>query len=300
MRETPRRLTPPTAVAKPALLPAASAPPRLPLWFARVLLAFFRSELAQISRYRFHMLTRAAGFVFAVVSLYFFSRFVGSAPNRHLDRYGGGYLGFGMVGLLVSELQLVGVSALGTRVRMAQLMGFLEAELATPAPAWMVLGAAPVYEFGSAILRSAAYLVGASLLLGVSFRQAQPLSVLLAVPFVLAAFVGLGLLTAAGTMLTRRSNPVAMVLGAASMFLSGVIYPVSVLPAWLQAAGRLLPLTHALEALRLALLAGAAPRALAPSLGALAVFAFTLTPAGLGLFVYALRRARVDGSLTHY
>jgi ABC-2 type transport system permease protein len=283
-----------------ALLPPGSAQPRLPLWFGRVMAAFFRRELAHMSRYRFHMLTRLAGWAFAVVSLYFFSRFVGSAPNQHLAPYGGDYLSFGLVGLLVSELQYVGVTSLGNRVRQAQLMGFLEAELATPAPAWMVLGAAPVYEFGSAILRSTGYLVGAALLLGVSFERADPLSVLLVVPFVVVAFIGLGLLTAAGTMLTRRSNPVAMVLGAASMFLSGVVYPVSVLPGWLQAAGRLLPLTHALEALRLALLVGAPPRALVPSLGALALFGCLLTPAGLALFVYALRRARVDGSLTHY
>jgi ABC-2 type transport system permease protein len=299
--ELPRRLTPNRNTPhKPGLLPAVSAPPALPLWFARVLVAFCRRELAQISRHRFYVLTRTAAFAFAVVSLYFFSRFVGAAPNLHLQAYGGDYLAFGLVGLLVTELQYVGVTSLGQRVRLAQLMGFLEAELATPAPAWMVLGAAPVYEFGSAILRSTAYLAGASLILGVSFHNAQPLSVALVVPFVLMAFVGLGLLTAAGTMLTRRSNPVAMVLGAASMFLSGVVYPVSVLPPWLQSAGRLLPLTHALEALRRALLIGASPRELLPSLGALALFGCLLTPAGLGLFVYALRRARVDGSLTHY
>jgi ABC-2 type transport system permease protein len=303
MRETPRRPTPARSSmtpARPGLLPAASAPPATPTWFARVLAAFFRRELAQMARYRLYALTRAAGFAFAAVSLYFFSRFVGSAPNQHLARYGGDYLAFGLVGLLVTELQYVGVTSLGQRVRMAQLMGFLEAELATPAPAWMVLGAAPVYEFASALLRSAAYLTGASLLLGVSFARANVLSVAVTVPFVLMAFVGLGLLTAAGTMLTRRSNPVALVLGAASVFLSGVVYPVSVLPPWLQSASRLLPLTHALEALRLALLMGAPPRALVHPLGALALFACLLTPAGLGLFVYALRRARVDGSLTHY
>ena len=43
---------------------------------------------------------------------------------------------------------------------MAQMMGTLEAEIATPAPPWMVLGAPPMYEFGAAALRSAAYLVG--------------------------------------------------------------------------------------------------------------------------------------------
>jgi ABC-2 type transport system permease protein len=265
-----------------------------------VLLAFFRREVAQMARYRFYAMTRLLGFAFAAVSLFFFSRFVGAAPNQHLARYGGDYLSFGLVGLLVTELQYVGVMSLGQRVRMAQLMGYLEAELATPAPAWLVLGVAPVYEFGLALFRSTAYLTGASLILGVSFARAQPASVLLAIPFVLVAFIGLGLLTAAGTMLTRRSNPVAMVLGAASVFLSGVVYPVSVLPEWLQSAGRFLPLTHALEVLRLALLAGASPAELAQPLTALAIFGCLLTPAGLALFVYALRRARVDGSLTHY
>jgi len=117
---------------------------------------------------------------------------------------------------------------------------------------------------------------------------------------VLLAFMGLGMLTGAGTLLARRANPVAAILGGVSLFLSGVAYPVSVLPPWLQTIARALPLTHALEALRLALLQGASPAELAPSLLALGLFALVLTPAGLGLFVYGLRRARIDGSLTHY
>jgi ABC-2 type transport system permease protein len=287
------------ALAAP-LLPPASAPPSQWLWFARIQAAFLRAELAQLSRYRIHVLTRGLTFLLSVLSLYFFARFVGAAANRHLDRYGGGYLAFGLLGLITSDLQHVGVRTLDQRVRQAQLAGYLESELATPAPAWMVLAASPLYVFAAAVLRSAAYLVGASLLLGVRFQAAQPATVLLVVPFILLAFMGVGLLAAAGTMLTRRSNPLAAVLGAASMLLSGVVYPVSVLPAWLQSVGHLLPLTHALEALRLALLVGAPPRAIAPSLGALALFAFLSASGGLLLFAHALKRARMDGSLTHY
>jgi ABC-2 type transport system permease protein len=277
-----------------------AATPSLGVWFVRIQVAFVRAELARLSRYRIHVLMRSLSFGFAALSVYFFARFVEAAANRHLNPYGGGYLPFGLIGLVVSELQIVGLTTMDQQVRHAQLMGYLEAELASPAPPWMVLGASPVYEFGLALLRSAAYLVGAALLLGVKFGAAAPVSVLLVVPFVLLAFVGLGLLTAAGTMLTRRSNPLVAVLGAASMFLSGVVYPVSVLPSWLRGAARFLPLTHALEALRLALLTGASPRTLAPSLGALALFGCVLTPAGFLLFMYALRRARMDGSLTHY
>jgi ABC-2 type transport system permease protein len=78
------------------------------------------------------------------------------------------------------------------------------------------------------------------------------------------------------------------------------MYPVSVLPPWLRALGKLLPLTAALEALRGAMLAGASPMALRQPLATLAAFAVLLIPAGVVTFGYALRRARMDGSLTHY
>jgi ABC-2 type transport system permease protein len=269
------------------------------VWFVRILQAFVRREIAEAARFRFAFLLRFLSFGVGVLSLYFFSRFVDAGQNDHLARYGGDYLSFGVIGLLAAELQQVGVSALALRVRLAQLMGYLEAQLATPAPAWMVLAAAPVYEFGVAALRSIVYLVAASTLLGVRFRPADPLAVLLAASLTVAAFAGLGLLTAALTMLVRRTNPTAIVLGALSVFLSGVVYPVTVLPPWLRAAGQLLPLTHALEALRGALLLRASVGDVGRPLAALAAFAAVLGPAGVALFVYALRRARIDGSLTH-
>ena len=136
------------------------------------------------------------------------------------------------------------MSGLAQRIRTAQMMGTLEAELATPAPPWMVLGAAPVYEFGIAALRSAAYLLGAKLILGLDLSRANWISLAIAVPLIVAAFSGLGLLAAGTTMLVRRLNPVAMVLGSLSFFLSGVMYPVTVL-AGLAARGRAPSAAHA-------------------------------------------------------
>ena len=119
---------------------------------------------------------RVLGFGLAVGSLLFLSRFVGAAVNPHLAAYRGNYLGFVVIGFLGTEFQQVGVSVLAQRIRMAQVMGTLEAEVATPAPPWMVLGAPPVYEFATAALRSAAYLLGAKLLLGLDLSRANWLS----------------------------------------------------------------------------------------------------------------------------
>jgi ABC-2 type transport system permease protein len=269
-------------------------------WFLRIFVAFTRRELVAMSGYRAAFFTRALGFAFLAVALVFFSRFVGAAANPHMAAYGGNYLGFVAIGFLAAELQQVGATGLARRVRTAQMMGTLEAEMATPAPPWMVLGVTPLYEFGGAALRSAAYLGGATVLVGLALPRANAVTVLVGAPLVLAAFAGLGLLTAGSTMLVRRTNPVSVILGSLSFFVSGVVYPVSVLPHWLQAVGRLLPLTHALVVLRAAFLVGASPSAVAGSLGALALFAVVLIPLGTATFAYALRRARIDGSLTHY
>jgi ABC-2 type transport system permease protein len=274
---------------------AASLP-----WFLRVLVAFIRRELTAVGDYRSAFVIRLFGFGLAVCSLLFLSRFVGAAVNPHLAVYHGNYLGFVVIGFLGTEFQQVGVSVLAQRIRMAQVMGTLEAEVATPAPPWMVLGAPPVYEFAISSLRSAAYLLGAKLLLGLDLSRANWTSLVVGVPLIVAAFSGLGLLAAATTMLVRRLNPVAMVIGSLSFFLSGVMYPVTVLPVWLRAVGHLLPLTHALAVLRGALLIGAGPLELRESLLALVLFAGILAPIGAGMFAFALRRARVDGSLSHY
>jgi len=268
--------------------------------FARVMWAFIRREMAALGGYRAAFIIRILGVVVAVGSMVFLARFVGAAVNPHLATYGGNYLGFMVLGLLAAEFQQVGVSGLAARIRTSQMMGTLEAEIATPSPPWMVLGAPPMYEFGAAALRSTAYLVGATLVLGLDLGHANWLSVVLAVPLVIAAFSGLGLLAAGTTMLVRRLNPVAMIIGSLSFFLSGVLYPVSVLPGWLRAVGALLPLTHALAVLRGALLVGSGPAALAHSFVALLVFAGVLAPVGFGVFAFALRRARIDGSLSHY
>jgi len=269
-------------------------------WFGRIMWAFVRREFSALGGYRIAFFFRLLGVATAVGSMVFMSRFVSAAVNPHLAEFGGNYLGFMVLGVLAAEFQQVGVQGLAQRIRNSQMMGTLEAEIATPAPPWMVLAAPPMYEFGAAALRSAAYLVAAAVLLGLDLDRANWLSLAVAVPLVIGAFSGLGLLAAGTTMLVRRLNPVATVIGSLSFFLSGVLYPVSVLPGWLRGIGQLLPLTHALAALRGALLVGAGPGALAHSFLALALFAGVLAPVGVGVFAFALRRARIDGSLSHY
>lgn len=281
------------------LADAAPSPP-VWSWFCRVLVAFARREIATMSGYRVALVVRLLSFGISVLALAFFSRMVGAAVNPYLAGFGGDYLAFVVIGLVVMDFQQIGVTSLAQRIRNAQLMGLFEAELATPAPTWIVLSVGPVYEFVLAAARAALYFVLAAVLFGVRFPRASVTTLLVAVPLVLAAFVGIGLVSAATQMLVRRNNPVAVFLASASFLLSGVAYPASVLPPALRTLGRLLPMTHALDLIRGALLRGARPGELVQPVIALGLFGGVLIPSGAALFALALRRARVDGSLTHY
>lgn len=79
----------------------------------------------------------------------------------------------------------------------------------------------------------------------------------------LAAYLGVGavMLWAAGMVLasavlnlSRGSMFLSEGIGAVVYFLSGVVFPLSILPGWLQAAGACLPTTYWLEGMRRALL----------------------------------------------
>lgn len=281
-------------------LPATPPAPPSWLWFWRVLAAFARREVATMSGYRVALVVRLLSFGFSVLALAFFSRMVGAAVNPYLASFGGDYLAFVVIGLVVMDFQQIGVTSLAQRIRNAQLMGLFEAELATPVPTWIVLGVGPVYEFAVAVGRSAIYFALAAILFDVRFPHASIATLLVAAPLVVAAFVGIGLCSAAMQMLVRRNNPVAVFLASASFLLSGVAYPASVLPPALRVLGRFLPMTHALDLIRGALLRGAPVGALLEPVLALGLFGGVLIPVGAALFAVALRRARVDGSLTHY
>jgi ABC-2 type transport system permease protein len=70
--------------------------------------------------------------------------------------------------------------------------------------------------------------------------------------------------------------------------------------ACLPQVARLIPVTYAVRAMRLALLAGASWSAIMPDILALLVFIVVLFPLALLVFGRAVERARMDGSLAHY
>jgi ABC-2 type transport system permease protein len=262
--------------------------------------AFFRRGLQEALSYRVAFAMQLVGAAVSLAAFFYFARFVDSAAPALLGAYRGDYLSYGLVGLVILNLQHAAVSAYPQVVREAQLAGTLEAMLATPTPGWVVLLCAPIYRFASALAWAVALMLAGVLLFGVRLSAADIPALLVSVPLALVAFASLGFLGAAVTMLLRRPDPLSLVLGGVSVLAGGVFYPTQVLPGWLQQASVVLPITHALELVRRAAFLGAGLGELGPALVGLGIFCAVAAPVGLLAFSSALRRTRRDGSLSHY
>jgi ABC-2 type transport system permease protein len=107
------------------------------------------------------------------------------------------------------------------------------------------------------------------------------------------------LLAAALQLAIQKGSAVVWALGSV-WFLTGAMFPVQTLPKPLRDFAQLIPITHSLEGMRLALLEGASFRRVSHELIILTVFAIVLVPASLLFFSWTLRRARIEGTLSFY
>ena len=177
--------------------------------------------------------------------------------------------------------------------------GTLEHLLVTQTSLPVILAGSAIYPFVSTTLRIAVYLTWGALLFGFPLHDANWPAVAAVLLATLLAFSGLGILSASYVLLFKRGNPGKWFLLGVSSVAGGVLFPVNVLPDWLQFVAKLNPVTYALDAMRAALLGDAGLRAVWRPLLVLFLFAALLLPLSMAVFAWALRRTKTTGTLMH-
>jgi ABC-2 type transport system permease protein len=155
---------------------------------------------------------------------------------------------------------------------------------------------------GATLVRATAFsiaILGAvTLFVPVDLSRANVLSALVLLAVGALAFVGLGIASASFPLLwTEKGLQMAYIVQAVVLLVSGVYYPISVLPGWMQVLATISPATYVIEGMRLALLEGADLVALWPKVWPALVVGVVSVPLGLRLFVAVERYAKRTGRL---
>jgi len=112
------------------------------------------------------------------------------------------------------------------------------------------------------------------------------------------SFMGIGIMAATLPLLyTERGAQMTYVISSGLLLISGVYYPVSVLPNWMQLLSVVSPANYALQAIRAAVMQGAGLGSIWPSLWPLVVIGGVTIPLGFAVFLRAERFAKRTGRL---
>jgi len=265
----------------------------------RDLWAFFERDLRIASTYRSPFVLEIIEALFGAATFYYVARFVDSPALREALPRGRTYFAYSLVGLVFFDYLNAAMNTFDQSLQEARDAGTLEPLLVTQVSLPVILIGSAFYPFVATTLRVAVYLGWAAAFFDFPLRGANWFGVLAVLLATLLAFCGLGVLSAAYMLLFKRGNPAKWFILGVSSIVGGMLFPVEVLPRWLQVIGWLNPVTYALDAMRAVLLDGASLAAVSQPLLILLAFAGVLLPFSVLVFSWVLRRTKVTGTLTH-
>jgi ABC-2 type transport system permease protein len=112
------------------------------------------------------------------------------------------------------------------------------------------------------------------------------------------SFIGIGMMTAVLPLISpEKGTQLGFVAQGVLLVVSGVYYPVSVLPEWMQWLAKISPATYALDGIRNAILNGAGISAMWPDIWPLILIGIVSVPLGLEVFRRGERYAKRHGKL---
>jgi ABC-2 type transport system permease protein len=262
--------------------------------------AFFKRDAAIALSYRAAFFVQFLGNAVLLGMLYYVGKTLGTRSLPALARYGGNFLAFLLIGVALTDCVSLSLVSFAAQVREAQTTGTLEATLISPVRLSAILIYSSLWNYFLSAVRFILYVLVGGAAYGLDLSHARILSAALIFLLTVLCFMGIGVLWAGIVLLIKRGEGIIAAGGILTLTLSGVVFPASVLPPWLQNISSMIPLTAALDGMRLALLRGYGLRDLAGTLATLAVFAVVLLTAGILGFNQAVRIGRRTGSLTQY
>ncbi len=137
-----------------------------------------------------------------------------------------------------------------------------------------------------------------SAFLDVHYTNANFASAMVIIAVSSVSFVGIGMMTAVLPLISpEKGTQLGFIAQGLLLVISGVYYPVSVLPQWMQWLSVFSPATYTLEGARKAVLDGAGVAALWGEIWPLLLIGVIAIPAGLAVFAQGERYAKRHGRL---
>jgi len=176
--------------------------------------------------------------------------------------------------------------------------GTIEYTFMAPLSRAVHLGGMGLFAVLYGVVRTALLFLVVALFFGLRFGQADFGTALLLLAVGSVSFVGLGMITAVLPLISpEKGAQMGFIAQGLLLVVSGVYYPVSVMPQWMQWLSTISPATYALRGIRAAVLDGAGVGSVWGDIWPLLVLGAVSIPLGLLVFRTGERYAKRHGKL---
>jgi ABC-2 type transport system permease protein len=176
--------------------------------------------------------------------------------------------------------------------------GTIEYTFMAPVSRFAQMMGACAYAVLHGLLMTAIQLIVMAFFFHLDFSHANLISVVVLMLLGSLSFIGFGIMAAVLPMLfTERGAQMAYIIRAILLLVSGVYYPISVLPEWMRPIARISPATYVLDGLRSALMRSAPIWSMWDHVIYLIVAGIISIPIGMWIFQRAERYAKRTGKL---
>ena len=236
-------------------------------------------------------------------TFFFISRIFAGFPLAQYEQWQNPLAAW-LTGLAMLNYFVVGFSSLANAIRQEQMQGTLESVLLTPINVPTVVVSSSAWSYLEATFNSFLYLFFGWFFFNVQYKGNFLLALLFLILTTLV-LASLGILSASFTIVFKRGDPFAILLGAGTALFSGVFFPKEMLQEAIgetggKAISYINPSTHGLDGIRAVLIQGKGVHEVETPLITLLIFLAVLLPFSLWVFGRAIKRAKREGSLIQY
>jgi ABC-2 type transport system permease protein len=257
--------------------------------------AVLKKDITMAMRYRNGLILNIVTPAAQLATFYYLCGAVG--PQFRPD--GMPYFTFLLIGTGFYSFLMAGMYSFLRAIQEAQQSGTLEVLMTTSTSPSVLLCLSAVSSFSGALLQLVMY-VGAGMLLFVPRVNTNFFATMLVLILSFLIAAAIGIIAAALQISIHKGSAALWAVGSVSWLLAGTLFPLAVLPRPIRELAMLLPFTHWLTAMRLALSQRAISATLLKEIGVLMLFSVSLVPASVVFFSWTVRRARQLGTLSFY
>jgi ABC-2 type transport system permease protein len=205
---------------------------------------------------------------------------------------------FLMVGALIWSYLSVLFDVLSETVSWERWEGTIEYTFMSPSSRVTHLLGMGIYAVVYGIAQIAIMFGVVTLFFELDLSEANYVGALLVLATCSVSLVGFGIVAAVLPLLSpEKGQQVSYIVSSLLLLVSGVYYPVDVLPGWMQAIATVSPVTYALDGSRAALLEGAGAAQLLEDIWPLVIMGAIFVPLGLWIFHIGESYAKRTGKL---